>query len=180
RCIYCHTTTAKIERGQIRDLVSNVNCEKCHGAGSEHVRLARQSPTPPPYSVGRETWDGESELQLCGDCHRLPRSLSKEELRDYPDTLARFQPIGMLRSRCHLESKQGLKCTTCHNPHRSVHEVSQAEHIQHCIQCHDSAESSHVICPVSPQTDCIGCHMPAIDQQQGIEFHDHWIRVRDQ
>nr|WP_161501516.1 multiheme c-type cytochrome [Rhodopirellula sp. SM50] len=180
RCIYCHTTTATVRQGHIANLTPNVDCEKCHGPGGEHVRLARLSPKPAPYSVGMETWDRESELQLCGDCHRLPRSISKLELRDYPDTLVRFQPVGMLRSKCYLKSEQSLRCTTCHSPHVSHHGPDEtSRQIKNCIQCHDQTQSSHVICPVSPQTDCIDCHMPAIDQKQGIKFHDHWIRVRD-
>ena len=180
RCVYCHTTTARVDGGKIQNLIANVNCEKCHGAGSEHVHFARQSTNPPPYSVGKDTWDSESEIQLCGDCHRLPRSVSKGELRDYPDSLARFQPVGLLRSRCYLESNFSLRCSTCHNPHATNHgSDGKADHVKNCISCHDQTETSHVICPVSPKTNCIECHMPALEQQQGIRFHDHWIRVRE-
>ena len=180
RCIYCHTTTAKVEKGRVDDLTPHVNCEKCHGPGSEHVRLARKGPDPPPYSVGKDTWDRESEIQLCGDCHRLPRSISQQELREYPDTLARFQPVGMLRSKCYLESEQSFRCSTCHDPHTTNHGKQQkVEHVKTCISCHDQAETTHVICPVSPTANCIHCHMPPIEQKQGIKLHDHWIRVRD-
>lgn len=180
RCVYCHTTTSTIANAQIANLVPHVNCEKCHGPGSEHVRLARENQTPPPYSVGLETWDRESELQLCGDCHRLPRSISLRELREYPDTLVRFQPVGMLRSKCYLESEQKLQCTTCHNPHQSIHGSGQkANQIKNCINCHDQTDASHVVCPVSATDNCIECHMPPVDQKQGIKFHDHWIRVRE-
>ena len=48
RCVYCHTTTGNLTEGRIDRLVANVNCEKCHGPGSEHVRLARESKDPPP------------------------------------------------------------------------------------------------------------------------------------
>ncbi len=178
RCVYCHTTTGTINEGRIDNLVANVNCEKCHGPGSEHVRLARSSPKPPRYSVGADTWDVESEIQLCGDCHRLPRSITKQELRDYPDTITRFQPIGMLRSKCYLESSRQMTCSTCHNPHRSVHDVSKKEHEQNCINCHDETDAAHTLCPVSPKSNCIECHMPLVAQEQGIKFHDHWIRVR--
>ncbi|WP_233903330.1 multiheme c-type cytochrome [Stieleria maiorica] len=177
RCIYCHTTSAKIVDESIVDLVSNVNCEKCHGPGSEHVRAARESSTPPPYSVGRSTWDAESELQLCGDCHRLPRSVSEKQIRDYPQLLARFQPIGMVRSACYLESKRELRCTTCHNPHRSIHTVDRSQHEQTCVNCHRHDSAGHVVCPVSPETGCVDCHMPAVELDQGLTFHDHWIRV---
>lgn len=178
RCIYCHTTTAQVRSGAITNLVANVNCEKCHGPGSEHVRLARESPTPPPYSVGQATWDSESELQLCGDCHRLPRSLSKKELREYPNTLTRFQPVGMLMSNCYLKSNRQLRCTTCHDPHGSVHQLDEVQKIEACRDCHGESNPGHVPCPVNNQSGCIECHMPAIDQSQGIKFHDHWIRVR--
>lgn len=180
RCIHCHTTTATVRNGKIDDLISNVNCEKCHGPGSEHARLARGNPNPPPYSVGLETWDRESEIQLCGDCHRLPRSVTKQELREYPANLVRFQPIGMLRSKCSIESPGGLRCTTCHNPHATNHGSNPQDHIQNCIQCHDQSVDTHVICPVSATDNCIECHMPLVDQQQGIQFHDHWIRVHDE
>lgn len=179
RCVYCHTTTATLSDGKIHNLVANINCEKCHGPGSEHVRQARLSPNPPPYSVGRSDWDVESEIQLCGDCHRLPRSLSQQEVRDYPDLIARFQPVGLLRSRCYLESDFQLRCTTCHNPHTTVHREGERERqVKNCISCHDESNTNHVVCPESTTTGCIECHMPKIDMTQETFFHDHWIRVR--
>ncbi|QDV45448.1 hypothetical protein Enr13x_53270 [Stieleria neptunia] len=179
RCIYCHTTSANIVNETIVDLVPSINCEKCHGPGSEHVRAARSNPiSPPPYSVGQPTWDTESELQLCGDCHRLPRSVSEKQIRDYPKLLARFQPVGLLRSRCYLESNRQLKCTSCHNPHRTIQAVEPFEHEQKCINCHQHDVAEHVACPVSPQSGCIECHMPAVELDEGLQFHDHWIRVQ--
>ena len=181
RCIYCHTTTAQIEGTKVVDLMENVDCEKCHGPGAEHVAEARKSDTPPPYSVGRDSWDVESEIQLCGDCHRLPRSITLTELRDYPNTLVRFQPVGMLRSKCFLESDQGMRCSTCHNPHASAHSAKdQQAQIANCVSCHDQAEASHTVCPVSATSNCIECHMPEVEQSRGIKFHDHWIRIHDE
>ena len=177
KCIDCHTTSAAIVGEQIKDLIPSVNCEKCHGAGSEHVRLARTNKVPPPYSVGKNDWDTESEIQLCGDCHRLPKNISDKELREYPDLLARFQPVGLLRSRCYLESEGKMRCTTCHGPHEALHEVPKSRHIENCINCHKTPE--HTLCPISPKEDCIRCHMPAMRQEQGLTFHDHWIRVRE-
>lgn len=178
RCIYCHTTSGNIVQEEIIDLVANINCEKCHGPGSEHVRAARTNATPPPYSIGRETWDAESEIQLCGDCHRMPKSFTQKEIRDYSDLMTRFQPIGMLRSRCYLESGKELKCTSCHNPHKTIHEVDPSEHVKNCVKCHQSSTANHTVCPVSPDTGCIECHMPATPLEHGLQFHDHWIRVR--
>lgn len=177
RCIYCHTTTARIAQEEIVDLIPSINCEKCHGPGSEHVRLARGNSLPPPYSVGSSNWDVESELQLCGDCHRMPRTMSEDDLREYPDLLTRFQPIGLLRSRCYLESDRQLKCTTCHNPHATINATSSAQHVQNCLQCHQPDHSDQVACPVSSSEGCVECHMPSVELDQGLRFHDHWIRV---
>jgi hypothetical protein len=179
QCVYCHVTTGEIVGQQIVGLTPNVNCEKCHGPGSEHVRQAKDGKTPPPFSVGRADWDTESELQLCGDCHRMPSDISRKQLRDYPDLLARFQPVGLLRSKCFLESEGQLTCTTCHNPHQSVSEIPAAEHEQNCLACHDAATETHVACPVSPSTGCVDCHMPSLELEGlGGGFHDHWIRIR--
>ena len=179
KCVYCHTTSATIINQDIHDLVPNVNCEKCHGPGSEHVRQARLSKTPPPYSVGREQWDAEYELQLCGDCHRLPKDVTEKQLREYPDLLARFQPIGLLRSECYLQSEGKLKCTTCHDPHRTIREVTIDDHVRNCIKCHQENKPEHVVCPVSATTNCVQCHMRGLKQDFGSTFHDHWIRVQD-
>lgn len=180
RCIYCHTTRGTVVGEGVQDLIANVNCEKCHGPGSEHVRQARSSDRPPPYSIGKATWDVESEIQLCGDCHRLPRSVTEKEFREYPDLLVRFQPIGMLQSRCYLESGRQLRCTTCHNPHQTMTALDRTDHVRDCLSCHQPEEESHVACPVEPKTGCIECHMPAIETDQGLSFHDHWIRVREE
>ncbi len=178
QCIDCHTTSGTIQDHQIVDLVASVNCEKCHGPGSEHVRQARQSEKPPPFSVGKSGWNAESELQLCGSCHRMPIDISPKQLREYPSMLARFQPVGMLRSECFLQSDGELKCSTCHNPHESSVAKSKQDYIKDCVKCHQEGQSDHVICSVSQSDGCIDCHMPPLRFEQGMIFHDHWIRVR--
>ena len=178
RCVYCHTTTGSIQDQQIINLTANVNCEKCHGPGSQHVRQARASKTPPPYSVGKSDWDSESEIQLCGDCHRLPAAISRKELREYPEGLTRFQPVGLLRSKCFIESNGQLRCTTCHNPHETIRAGTEQQYVDNCRECHQQENSLHVVCPVSPTEGCIECHMPRHDiETLGTGFHDHWIRV---
>lgn len=178
KCIDCHITRGTISEQTVVDLIPGVNCEKCHGPGSEHVRLARSSKNPPKYSVGKSDWDTESEIQLCGNCHRLPVTVSRSELREYPDELARFQPVGLLRSQCFVQSQGQLRCTTCHNPHQTIEEIPESEHVSNCVQCHQETNAQHVSCPISPSENCIECHMPARALPGlSVSFHDHWIRV---
>lgn len=177
RCVSCHSTTGKVVGTEIVDLVPNVNCEKCHGPGSEHVQQARQSNSPPPFSIGRADWTAESEFRLCGSCHRLPSDVTRKQLRDYEPDLTRFQPVGLLQSECYLESDFQLRCTHCHNPHQAAKVKSMAAYQQDCIDCHLEDSDLHVACPVSPSDGCIDCHMKGIKLDHGITFHDHWIRV---
>lgn len=178
-CIGCHTTSARIVGQEIHDLIPNVNCESCHGAGSEHVRQARLSDLPPPYAVGREEWNTEMEIRLCGSCHRMPINLSVKELRDYPDKLVRYQPVGLLRSQCYLETEGHIGCTACHDPHAAAKRQTPEDYVQACVDCHQQQTAGHVECPVSPTEGCIECHMPRMEFEHGLAFHDHWIRVRD-
>jgi hypothetical protein len=176
RCIGCHTTRHRIDNHRLTDLIPHVQCEACHGPGSEHVAAAQAGPQgPSPRAIARPV-TANAEIELCGRCHRLPTDIAPDRLEGYADTLVRFQPVGLLQSRCYTESNQSLKCTTCHDPHAPAGTVSETRHEQTCRQCH-SAPHQHP-CPVSPDRGCISCHMPAIEASRGTYLHDHWIRIR--
>ncbi|WP_146577165.1 multiheme c-type cytochrome [Neorhodopirellula pilleata] len=180
-CIGCHTTTFEFheDRLSLGNLRPNVNCERCHGPGSEHVRQARDNPVrPAAFSVGRDDWTINDEISLCGECHRMPQDFSPLALREYANVMPRFQPVGLLRSECFLKSKD-LRCTTCHNPHETSTARTTQQYESVCLDCHRQAESDHIACPQSPTERCIECHMPRVKFVGDIGFHDHWIRVRD-
>ena len=177
KCFGCHTTTGivALDKPELTDIVPNVNCERCHGAASEHVKLATNSP-PPPFSVGRPDWSRSDEIDLCGGCHRMPSDFSAQKLRDYPAVMARFQPVGMLRSKCYIESDE-VRCTTCHNPHQGAKVRTVKSYEKICLSCHQQQAEKQVSCPKSPSDGCIDCHMPLVPLIKGIAFHDHWVRV---
>jgi hypothetical protein len=175
RCIGCHTTDAQIDGDRLVNVQPGVQCEACHGPGSLHVEAARTARDTGSSLIQRD-WSAAEEVRLCGRCHRLPEDIAPERLEAYPGSLVRFQPVGLLRSRCYQESEGELRCTTCHDPHRGLQASSVEEQSASCRDCHGRPQRSH--CPVSPGTDCVRCHMPAQELIPGIAFHDHWIRVR--
>lgn len=177
RCVDCHTTTAEIVGRELKNVYASVQCEECHGPGSAHVAAA-EAGKDNLHTYLESRWSAEQEVMMCGRCHRLPKDIETERLKRYPKSVVRFQSVGLLQSPCYLESKN-LSCTTCHSPHDSVESRTMEQQIQSCIECHEPEHEQHVSCPVSPQKDCIRCHMPAIELLDGISFHDHWIRVRD-
>lgn len=173
-------------------MIPSVTCERCHGPGRAHVEAARRGTGAEDLSMpmGLEGWTVQSQLKLCGSCHRHPSWVPPERLNANDPGLARFQPIGLSQSRCFKETEGKLSCVTCHDPHaRSSADPAHYERV--CLSCHDmpgkirieeSGQESHLaqpaVCPVSPATGCIACHMPGVDSGQHVLFTDHWIRVR--
>lgn len=174
RCIGCHTTQARIEEHQLVDLIPHVGCEKCHGPGSAHVAAQQARRTTPDLSVARRWPTALEELRTCGACHRLPESLKATELVRTSRVLPRFQPAGLMQSRCYTQSAGTLRCTTCHDPHARV--LSDHRHYEQiCRDCHQ--RQSVAACSQGGER-CVQCHMPAIPFEGVASFHDHWIRIR--
>jgi hypothetical protein len=195
-CFRCHATQLSAHAFLQLDppmMIPNVTCEKCHGPGRAHVEAARRGAGAKDLSMpmGLDGWTVQSQLELCGNCHRHPSRALPEDLNPEDPFLARFQPVGLSQSRCFKESAGRLSCVSCHDPHdRSSSDRTTYERV--CMSCHAmsghgrSEEAQRVIsepiassvCPVSPLKDCVGCHMPRVDSGQHVLFSDHWIRVR--
>lgn len=179
RCFSCHSTTGEIQAGAIHNLRPNVGCENCHGPGSEHVAAVQAGADDLHIDFASGQVNRPDEIQVCGQCHRTADMLPASQLSPENRLLVRFQPAGLVQSPCYLRSEGRLKCSTCHNPHEHASARSRELHIQTCLNCH--ADPDHVtVCPVSPTDKCISCHMPPVQIRDGISFHDHWIRVRDE
>jgi hypothetical protein len=116
----------------------------------------------------------EAQMRLCGQCHRHPDNAPPGEIRPDNVELARFQPVGLMQSKCYKSTPGGLGCVACHDPHAKASQ-DQAGYLAACLNCHGGG--GQTTCPISPRNDCVGCHMPGKDAGQGILFTDHWIRV---
>jgi predicted CXXCH cytochrome family protein len=176
RCVNCHVTTGKIVGAGIQNLTAGVHCERCHGPGAEHAAAAAAGDMATALSAIQSRWTGPEEVAMCGDCHRMPHDISSDMLKEYPSVVTRFQPIGLLQSRCYTDSDGALRCTTCHDSHASVESRSMDRQTESCRSCHSTERQT--LCAAGEISKCIDCHMPAIELVPGVKFHDHWIRVR--
>jgi len=195
KCLGCHATQLSAHPAMDldpRSMIPNVTCERCHGPGRAHVEAARRGAGAEELSMpmGLQGWTVQSQLELCGICHRHPSRVPPEELIADDPTLARFQPIGLSQSRCFKESEGRLSCISCHDPHGRL-SSDPASYERVCLTCHETtkkgtpAEAGHEVshpgatsvCPVSSSKGCVACHMPGVDSGQHVLFTDHWIRV---
>jgi Tfp pilus assembly protein PilF len=140
------------------------------------------------------------QMEVCMQCHlettslQLPHSIVKygrepfsyqpgEPLSDfilyfdYPAGSPRrdefeiaHSAYRLRKSRCFLESKGTMTCTTCHDPH----DVPRADNGV-CSQCHASLPAQH-----TKAADCISCHMPKRRTQDVVHavMTDHYIQRR--
>ena len=177
-CFRCHTTRISAARGDVLktdEMIPNVSCERCHGPGSAHVASARAGAAELSMPFGPGRWTSETQMALCGKCHRHPSEALPGRLRPELPALARFQPIGIMQSKCYQSSAGGLSCVNCHDPHARA-SSDRASYEAACLHCHEA--EPRIPCPVSPVSGCLACHMPRVDTGQRVYFTDHWIRVR--
>jgi hypothetical protein len=199
RCFHCHTTaTSSRDRQGIDEatMIPDVACERCHGPGRAHVAAARRGGADAELALpfGPDRWTADSLLTLCGACHRHPSEAGSFVIRPEETHLIRFQPVGLMQSKCYKESGGAFSCVTCHDPHARA-SADRPAYDRVCLTCHGGEASTAAPagamtepaspvrtagtpCPVSPRTRCVECHMPRVDAGQFILFSDHWIRVR--
>jgi hypothetical protein len=178
KCFGCHATQLSTEPGSFMDpatTIRDVSCERCHGPGRSHVAAARRGLATLAMPFGPDRWTADSQLRLCGECHRHPDKANPGQIRPDDPALVRFQPVGLIRSECYTRSRGELSCVDCHDPHARV-STDRASYEAVCLKCHQAAPRQ--TCPVSPRGGCIDCHMPRVDSGQQVLFTDHWIRVR--
>jgi Cytochrome c554 and c-prime len=179
KCLGCHATrlSSEDERNvNPATLIPNVSCERCHGPARAHIEAARRGDDDAlamPFGYAGEE-SAELNVRLCGQCHRLPEHVPPSEIRPDNDLLARFQPVGLMQSRCYTRSKGAMSCSTCHDPHAPTSRDRSAYEAV-CLSCHTAPQQKP--CPVNAREKCLDCHMPRRDSGGGLHFSDHWIRA---
>lgn len=173
RCFSCHATVVPTVHGQIQEagIRPGVMCQRCHGPRAQHVASEGEY-HPPAWQIK----DRMDSVLRCAVCHRLAEEKAAEDIYPGNPDIVRFQPIGLMRSPCFLNSD--MSCTTCHNPHQTLAQ-QDSQGIWQCIQCHDAAQIDHTTCAAKHTDGCLNCHMPKVRMEFPVRFTDHWIRVID-
>lgn len=168
-CMACHNAKARFTDGsenQFTNLPHGINCERCHGAGGEHVRrkLAGEvidTSQQIDYSIVNPARlpNRDYQMSVCQRCHLQGIAVLKNDRKDFES----FKPGMLLRqlmdvylpeydgnetkfimaSQAHRLTKSQcymqsatMTCLTCHNPHVSVKHTPRQQFNNACNRCH--------------------------------------------
>jgi len=189
RCLECHASFIQsrsldplANHYEKESLVTGISCERCHGAGRDHIALHTSNVSPPITSGGEAIlnpakFSRDRQVDLCALCHNGIRAEEKapafsfapgERLDKYlqpnisdavehPDVHG--NQVGLLqKSRCYLSSP-GMSCSTCHDVHAPEHDA--AWYSRRCLTCHQ-VESCGMSKTLGKKIagGCVDCHMP--------------------
>lgn len=211
RCFECHATWIEplpdpgaVNRFNPKGAILGITCERCHGAGNEHVanersllHAAKRVAIVNPARLSRER-----KMEACAQCHggigvpimpsftyvtgqRLDRYLQLPQSSAEATVDVHGNQVALLsRSRCFRESQ--MTCVTCHDVHRVQRDPGELS--GRCVTCHQTLQHK----PLPNQTQsltgrCVGCHMPLqpsnliVSSLEGKNeralVRTHWIKV---
>ena len=174
-CISCHNALPQLVMGsqnKYSHIPEGIDCERCHGPGSIHVRrtqsgiLVDTSLVADFGIVNPARLSKSLQNDVCARCHLQGTMVLKEGKSFYdfkpgmsltdvmdvfmpsysggPPTLIMASHIErMMESRCYLESNGDLSCIQCHNPHITVKETPRSVFNKVCTDCHSTAPESY-------------------------------------
>jgi predicted CXXCH cytochrome family protein len=179
-CDGCHSVNYNIETKSVTEW--NVGCEKCHGAGSEHVRQPTRANILNPARM-----DYVHANDTCIQCHSQGQPLKNPIGRKYYDWPVGFH-VGMnLADFWKLEEHKLGEPSFTHFPDGTAHKnrMQGNDFVQSlmyergvtCFSCHDPHGSENEAILRKPVNEvCLSCHGP--NTQNGphaatVEAHTH-------
>lgn len=131
---------------------AGVQCEACHGPGSNHV----------PNPQARDLFVDRSAAS-CGECHSRSTGQSDSGLLAADGFIRNYQQYDeLLASGAH----SGFRCGTCHDAHASVLQDRENSLTNECQDCHQDqtfalhAGKTFVRGDYVEEMNCESCHMP--------------------
>jgi hypothetical protein len=190
-CYNCHVSQLSTNYDEKTDSYHTVwaepgiNCETCHGPGSEHVRVCKEAPQgQPPRDlkiISTKIFTPEQTNSLCATCHTKAQPITATfqpgsryfdhlglvtlEHRDfYPDgrDLGENYTYTLWRMSPCVKSGQ-LDCVHCHTS-SGRYRFQGEEANDACLPCHEArvknaaAHTHHA--GDSEGSKCVACHMP--------------------
>jgi hypothetical protein len=202
-CLQCHASRIQAIEGTQNAyssppfLEGGVACERCHGAGSDHIATGAQMVNPAKIAAAERD-------SICEQCHlsgeiRVPKDGKDEpvlnpgtRLRDVMTVFVRSGSPSELRVTSHVEnlaqsackraSGDKLWCGSCHDPHSVPAPEQKATYFREkCLRCHETSSCKAPLASRQANADdCSGCHMPRNPTAdiEHVVFTDHSIRKR--
>lgn len=194
------------------NMPTGIDCERCHGPGELHVENIKNGNLIDTnlyidYTIVNPA-DLSNEMQndLCARCHLQGNAVLKPNksffdflpgmyLKDIMDVyLPRYMNNDnefimashvdrMKLSACYIKSEEKLSCLTCHDPHVSVHQTSDAFFNSRCLNCHiihDCTDDDNE--KLKNNNDCVSCHMVTSNTTDipHVTITDHKIAIHVQ
>jgi Tetratricopeptide repeat/Cytochrome c554 and c-prime len=204
-CLACHASFLNIVAGTQNRYGSppfgegGVACERCHGAGEEHMRTGGTAPMVNPAKLEPDRRDS-----VCAQCHLSGEARVMKPGHDWQsfqagqrlaDSVTVFVqsggPAGMkvtshvenlAQSACQRASGGRMWCGTCHDPHVVPALAERAAWFRaKCLTCHQPAACKETkSARAARQDDCTACHMPksTVADAQHVVYTDHSIPRR--
>jgi Cytochrome c554 and c-prime len=180
-CFNCHATGVQRSGNEfsLASLRPGVQCERCHGPGSAHIQAAERGGSKEELRkevVNPGRFSARAQIEICGQCHRLPTPEMGEEPELENPVTVRFAPIGLLASRCFRAGKT-ISCLTCHDPHSDARPRTDFAYSEKCLGCHAADHKPVKLCRRVQKENCLPCHMQQARLKPYLQFTDHRIRV---
>jgi hypothetical protein len=217
KCLNCHTSGIKRAAALVpgfngnnegfdkNTLIYSVDCERCHGPASAHVKFHIENPDvkKAKYIATFSSLTREQKINMCAVCHSGADSrMLKVAFKFNPkDNIKYIEPVeepdyqhidvhgnqrGLLASsKCYINSN--MDCSNCHDTHVNDRN-NLALYTTRCMTCHNTA--NHNLCKLTDQlssavlkSNCISCHMPALPSKlivagnAGTLIHTHHIAI---
>jgi hypothetical protein len=210
-CLNCHASSLSIVRGTLNRFATppfregGVACERCHGAGEEHIRKMQSGGNRGGHSiVNPAKLTPDRRDSVCAQCHlsgevRVMRPGASWDFYhagdDLADSMTVFVRAGvtpgmrvtshfekLAQSACKQASRDRLWCGSCHDPHAVPDASGRAAWFRSkCRNCHAVDACAETTSNRAKfQDDCAGCHMPksAVIDAEHVVYTDHSIPRR--